>query len=143
MSEIARLAVSQHILYLEGECLPRTDITRDLEIWTSLHGLVSTRICVVAHTTPLDREELATALSTIRIIVERSATDGNASDRLQNDIVEALAQCVACAWSRSCPLGDPAAPHIEPSSVPSSVLRLSDEGKHEHADAIGASQHNG
>ena len=101
--EMARLAVTQHVLYLEGECLPRPDIARELEIWFSLHALVSARLCVAARTIALDREEFTAAVETIRARAERSAL----ADRFQRDLEETLIQCSACAWSSSCPLGNP------------------------------------
>ena len=115
MCEMARLSVTQHVLYLEGECLPRPDITRELEIWSSLHALVSTRLCVAARTTPLDREEFAAALEAIR--ARMKCSDTGAADQFQHDVEDTLTRCLACAWSRSCPLGDPGCPddpHIEP-----------------------------
>jgi hypothetical protein len=142
MGEIARLSVTQHVLYLEGECLPRPDIARELEIWSSLHALVSTRLCVAARTTPLDQEEFAAALEGIRARVKCSETSGSTTHQFQYDVEQTLTQCLTCARSCSCPLGDPAAPHIEPSSLlPGPMSRPDDEGKHVRAEAAGESQH--
>ena len=139
MCEMARLSVTQHVLYLEGECLPRPDIARELEIWSSLHTLVSTRLCVAARTTPLDREEFAAALEAIRGRARCSSTSGSTAHQFQHDMEKAITQCLACAWSCSCPLGDPGTPHVGSSSLPRSVVRPENESKRVRTEAAGES----
>jgi hypothetical protein len=138
MREMARLAVTQHVLYLEGECLPRPDVTRQLEIWSSLHALVSTRLCATARTTPLDREDFAIALEAIRARVECSDTAG----RFSQDLEEVLTRSASCASSTSCPLGDLGNHERTRQSSPRCVVpRPNAEDRHTRADAAGESQH--
>ena len=96
MEEIANTAVTQHVLYLEGECQPRPELLGQLEVWTSLHALIRSRVCVASRETTMSPEELASALDTLT-----DGTDIADSPRLQG----LRAGLAACARATSCPLG--------------------------------------
>jgi len=94
MDELARVTVTQHVLYLEGECLPRPEILADLDRWVAIHTLIHDRICVASRTTPLADSEVESALQAMQ--GDRRPPSGNG--RL-------LQACTACNQARYCPLG--------------------------------------
>ena len=97
MRELAHCALMQHVLYLEGECLPRPDLLRTLDDWSSLHRLIVTHICVACRTADLTSVELAPALETIP-----SLPSDSTAPLWQRDFRVAL---TVCAQATSCPLG--------------------------------------
>ena len=97
MRELAHSAVMQHVLYLEGECLPRPDLLRTLDSWSSLHRLIVTHICVACRSADLTPVELGPALETILPLPSDSTTP-----LWQRDLRVAL---TVCAQAASCPLG--------------------------------------
>lgn len=97
MRELAHSAVMQHVLYLEGECLPRPDLLRKLDRWFSLHRLIHTHICVACRTAEVSPGELETALATIVPLPSDST-----APLWQRDLRVAL---TVCAQAASCPLG--------------------------------------
>jgi hypothetical protein len=94
MDELARASVTQHVLYLEGECLPRPELLADIDQWFSIHSLVHNRICAASRTTPLEDSELESTARRIRLAGEPHGQ----SERL-------IAACAVCNQARHCPLG--------------------------------------
>jgi hypothetical protein len=94
MDELARASVNQHVLYLEGECLPRPELMAELDRWVSIHSLILNRICVATRTTPLADSELKSAVQRMRGVSEPRAQ----SERL-------VMTCAACNQAQRCPLG--------------------------------------
>src|SRR5689334_22243576 len=62
MEEIALVAVRQHVLYQEGESQPRPELLASLEVWTSLHRLIRSRICTASRESTLSIVDLESAL---------------------------------------------------------------------------------
>lgn len=85
MERIARTALRQHVLYLEGECQPRLELVRDLETSTTLERLIRRRVCPISRGCPLEPDELASAVDALRCW----------------DLQDALATCAAASV---CPL---------------------------------------
>lgn len=89
MGQIAQTALRQHVLFLEGELLPRVESLQDLEALTALAKLVTARVCVSSRgATRLTEGELARLWTPL--------SDGG-------DLRQAT---IACARSESCPLGE-------------------------------------
>lgn len=99
MDELARASVTQHVLYLEGECLPRPELLADLDRWVSIHSLIHNRICVASRTTPLEDSELEIIAGRIRGAGEPWAQ----GERL-------VMACADCNQAQHCPLGSQAGP---------------------------------
>ena len=97
MRELAHSALMQHVLYLEGECLPRPDLLRTLDGWSLLHRLIHTHICVACRIADVSPVELETALETIVPLPSDST-----APLWQRDFRAAL---TVCAQATSCPLG--------------------------------------
>lgn len=97
MEEIARVAVQQHVLYLEGECQPRPELVRLLEQWSALHTRIRTHICVATRECAIPADELERTLDAL-LPPPADATGLPRWRRLRR----ALA---ACASSTTCPLG--------------------------------------
>lgn len=94
MDELARASVNQHVLYLEGECLPRPELLAELDRWVSIHSLILNRICVATRTTPLEDCEWKSAE---RCIV--------GADEARTHSEPLAIACAACNNSKRCPLG--------------------------------------
>jgi hypothetical protein len=94
MDELAHTSVTQHVLYLEGECLPRPELLAELDRWVSIHSLIRHRICVASRTTPLEDREFESAAQSILGASEPPAQ----TKRL-------VMACAICNQSRHCPLG--------------------------------------
>lgn len=101
--ELAHLAVAQHVLYLEGECLPRPEILTELDRWSTLHKLIFERVCVACRTSRIGKAEFDSA---VEPILSRGPypTDSGTS-LFQQDLTVALANCRSCAEASICPLG--------------------------------------
>lgn len=97
MEEIARAAVQQHVLYLEGECQPRPELIQRLETWSSLHALIRSRICTTSREEAISADALESALDTL---VPHSADTAT-----QRQLRALRAAIVTCARATSCPLG--------------------------------------
>ncbi|MGO8946118.1 MAG: hypothetical protein ACLQUY_00350 [Ktedonobacterales bacterium] len=103
MSELAHVSVTQHVLHLEGECLPRSELLAELDRWSSLHSLIRNRICVASRSTPLSDSEFDGAAMALlgSDYVPASCGAAPVAHRLR----EAVIACSACNQSASCPLG--------------------------------------
>lgn len=97
MEEIARVAVQQHVLYLEGECQPRPELMGRLESWSSLHALIRSHICVTSREGRISPDALEGALD----MLTPPGTD-DANDLRRSALRTAI---MACARATSCPLG--------------------------------------
>jgi len=95
MGELAHVSVTQHILYLEGECLPRPELLAELDRWVAIHTLIHDRVCVASRATPLEDSEFESAS---QIMLQDAGGPGTCGERL-------VTACAACNRSRSCPLG--------------------------------------
>lgn len=85
MERIARTALRQHVLYLEGEFQPRLELLRELEAASALERLVRERVCILSRSSALEPEEAARAVTTLGL----------------RDLEAALNACVAAS---ECPL---------------------------------------
>lgn len=85
MERIARAALRQHVLYLEGECQPRLELLRELEAASTLERLVRARICAVSRGSALAPDEIASAVDALHLWKLEEALN-------------------ACAVSSDCPL---------------------------------------
>jgi hypothetical protein len=65
MERIARTALRQYVLYLEGELQPRLELLRDLEAASALERLVRERVCVLSRSSALEPEEIASAVAAL------------------------------------------------------------------------------
>jgi hypothetical protein len=97
MDELAHASVNQHVLYLEGECLPRPELLAELDRWVSIHSLILNRICVATRTMPLEDAEFRSA---VRGILSTSEPQTQ-SERL-------TISCSVCNQAHQCPLGSQA-----------------------------------
>lgn len=96
MEQIARIAVRQHVLYLEGECQPRPELLEELDAWSSLHTLIRSRVCVASRVSPLAPDELEAVLAALPRQAEFAGYPGWQCLR---------ASLTACAEATVCPLG--------------------------------------
>jgi hypothetical protein len=94
MDEVARASVNQHVLYLEGECLPRPELLAKLDRWVSMHSLILNRICVATRTAPLGDCEFKSAVRGIL---------GTGEPRTHSERL--VIACAACNHAKHCPLG--------------------------------------
>ncbi len=103
MGELAHVTVTQHVLYLEGECLPRSELVSALDQWTSLHSLIRNRICSASRSTPLSPFEFESAVGALLEVHRLPDSSGArpAPEKLQ----QAVHACWACSQSQTCPLG--------------------------------------
>jgi hypothetical protein len=97
---IAQAAVKQHVLFLEGECQPRSDLLRRLDAWSSLHALIRSRICVASRVATISPDELEHSLD----VLSRDLTElkDDSSPLGHRQLRDALA---GCAQAVTCPLG--------------------------------------
>lgn len=99
---IAQAAVKQHVLFLEGECQPRSDLLRRLDAWSSLHALIRSRICVASRVATISPDELEHSLDVLsRDLTELKEKD-DSSPLDHRQLRDALA---GCAQAVTCPLG--------------------------------------
>ncbi len=97
MQELAQAAVRQHVLYLEGECLPRPELMQTIERWCSFSAIISSRVCVVSRTATIAPAELDAVLETLF---------PSSRDAVMPPIRQSLfVSCTRCAQATSCPLG--------------------------------------
>jgi hypothetical protein len=94
MDELAHASVTQHVLYLEGECLPRPELLAKLDRLVSVHSLILNRICVATRSTPLEDCEFKSAVQSIR---------GAGEPRTHSERL--VTACAICNHARRCPLG--------------------------------------
>jgi hypothetical protein len=101
MERLAHLTVSQKVLHLQGERLPRLDLVDALEGWQQLYRLVLTRVCPATREIALSSADLATLVHTAvpRLLLPSVPT----SD--QNRLIQRLMSCASCASAAQCPLG--------------------------------------
>ncbi len=97
---IAQAAVKQHVLFLEGECQPRSDLLRRLDAWSSLHALIRSRICVASRVATISPDELEHSLDVLSRDLTELKDDSSPLDHRQ--LRDALA---GCAQAVTCPLG--------------------------------------
>lgn len=97
MEEIAQAAVRQHVLYQEGESQPRPELLARLEVWSSLHRLIRSRICTASRESRITVVDLESALDELFPQPRDVAT--------QLRLEQLRAALVACARATSCPLG--------------------------------------
>ncbi|HEU5440184.1 MAG TPA: hypothetical protein VFU88_12920 [Ktedonobacterales bacterium] len=88
MRHVAEAAVTQHVLYVEGEYAPRADLNERIEHWFRVHQLVRDYICPATRTVSPTPRDLDVALATLpeesrarltamlRVCGRRSAGDG-------------------------------------------------------------------
>ena len=65
MRHVAEAAVTQHVLYAEGEYAPRADLVESLEHWFRVHQLVRDYICPASRSVAPQRSDLALALASL------------------------------------------------------------------------------
>ena len=97
MSELARICVSQHVLYLTGECLPRPELVAELQTWTSLHTLIRNRMCIALRSAPLPESEFD---STVASALASDGTDVTLPLHLR----QVIRACAECNGRQTCPL---------------------------------------
>jgi hypothetical protein len=99
MREAAGAAVMQHVLYLEGEVLPRPELGQSLEVWTRLHRLIADHICPATRTQPLDPGQ-------VQPLVEGALASCTpaVSAALVAHLERALERCATCTPADACPL---------------------------------------
>ena len=97
MEEIAQAAVRQHVLYQEGESQPRPELLARLDVWTSLHRLIRSRICTASRESTISMVELESALNELFPQSEDDVT--------RSQVQQHRAALAACARATSCPLG--------------------------------------
>jgi hypothetical protein len=89
MKQLAQTAVTQYILYEQGEYAPRADLMAALDRWMRLHTLMRTRICPASREAPVDASLLEAALALLPV------------DDPQRPM---LARCAARHAGDACPL---------------------------------------
>jgi hypothetical protein len=106
MRRLAEAVVLQHVLYAEGEVLPRPNLTGAIAEWAQLHTLIQRRICPASRQTVLTPTELEVALGAIFAALPDSARLPHA-DRLphaERQLRRALGVCAAQSQAEGCPL---------------------------------------
>lgn len=70
MRQVAEAAVTQHVLYAEGEYQPRGRLLHEMGAWLRLHELVRTGICPATRGgsgAALERDDLEIALASVPV----------------------------------------------------------------------------
>lgn len=65
MRQVAEAAVTQHVLYAEGEYAPRADLNETIEHWFRVHQLVRDYICPASRTLAPTPRDLDLALASL------------------------------------------------------------------------------
>lgn len=99
MSQLAQVAVTQHVLYEQGEYTARPDLVQELEAWLQMHELVRTRICPASRETRLDERWIDAQLDMIL-----AALPTPLPDETRGALREMLAECVERSPGDGCPL---------------------------------------
>lgn len=100
MQHLTEAAVTQHVLYLEGEVRPRLDLINTISRWERMHTLIRECICPATREVALGPSALAEIVDTIP---DTMFAPGQQHRRTL--FIQALAVCAACASSAECPLG--------------------------------------
>lgn len=95
VAHLARAALKQHVLYLEGECVPRADLARAIDIWSTLYGRIQASVC------PITRHSTPDASGPAGI---RGDPPWDVPEDVRGQLLRALAVCAARDVVEGCPL---------------------------------------
>jgi hypothetical protein len=99
MRHLAEAAVLQHVLYAEGECLPRPELLQEVNGWADLHDLIRAHVCPATREAPLEAAELDL------FVRDALAFPTTAMPQATQASLQAMVlRCAACRPSDSCPL---------------------------------------
>lgn len=100
MRHLTEAAVSQHVLYLEGEVRSRPNLVDTIARWERMHTLIRECIC------PATRE-VAVGAAALNDIVDTTLDGmfGPGQTYLRTQFVQALEVCASCTSTAECPLG--------------------------------------
>lgn len=99
MREAASTAVLQHVLYVEGECLPRSELVDSLDGWMRLHRVIVERVCPASRQRPLAPAQVPNMLETT--LAECLPP---VPVQLRAELLRILQRCAACTPADACPL---------------------------------------
>jgi hypothetical protein len=100
MTQLAQVAVTQQVLYLGGEQVPRPDLADSLEGWHQLYRLVRTHVCPATRAAALTSADVTTLVDTAlpQLLPARLPRQLHVNLRRQ------LIACASCASPQQCPL---------------------------------------
>lgn len=98
--ELAQASVMQHVLFLEGECLPRAALSEAIVAWADLYQFIRGSVCPASRLAPLDADELDTVAR--RMLARLPASMDSA--RIE-ELRHALMLCGSRPVAELCPLG--------------------------------------
>lgn len=102
--ELAQASVMQHVLFLEGECLPRAALSEAIVAWADLYQFIRGSVCPASRWAPLDADELETVARSMLARLPASMD----SPRIEQ-LRHTLMLCGSRPAAELCPVGlDPA-----------------------------------
>lgn len=102
--ELAQASVMQHVLFLEGECLPRAALSEAIVAWADLYQFIRGSVCPASRWAPLDADELETVARSMLARLPASMD----SPRIEQ-LRRTLMLCGSRPAAELCPVGlDPA-----------------------------------
>jgi hypothetical protein len=101
MEQLAQTAVTQQVLHLEGELLPRDDLVDALGGWQQLYHLIRMHVCPATRQAPLTQEDVAALVDVAlpRLLPRQVPLEVLAPLRHQ------LVACATCPSTQQCPVG--------------------------------------
>ena len=103
MAQLAQTAVTQQVLHLEGELLPRADLADTLDSWQQLYRLVRMRVCPATREAPLTPADVAALVDTAL----PHLLSPSVPVRLHASLRRQLIACASCESPQQCPLSFP------------------------------------
>lgn len=102
--ELAQASVMQHVLFLEGECLPRAALSEAIVAWADLYQFIRGSVCPASRWAPLNADELETVARSMLARLPASMD----SPRIEQ-LRRTLMLCGSRPAAELCPVGlDPA-----------------------------------
>jgi hypothetical protein len=103
MGQLAQAAVTQQVLHITGELLPRADLVDKLDGWRDLYRLIRLRICPATRVAPLTPAELdALVDAALRPMGQAEPLNTSAQQTLAR-LRAQLSSCAACETTQQCP----------------------------------------
>lgn len=95
VAHLARATLRQHVLYLEGECAPRADLSRAIDAWATLYGRIQAGVC------PMSRRSTPDAGGLGAILVDLPP---EVPEDVRGRLLRALTVCTSRKAAEGCPL---------------------------------------
>lgn len=100
MRQLSEAVVLQHVLYAEGEFVPRANLTRAIDAWAQFHAFIQHRVCPASRQAAVVPSELEIALEAIFAELPETAKTPHLQIRLR----DTLGVCAAQYQAAGCPL---------------------------------------